>query len=176
MSPGWHDVTTGPRDWSENGDQRQWRVATSSYQTISYGHSCHHIVTSQNYSLRNSPHNRQLPERISRITTVIFYCQNAVPQYVLTFICLRPALCFILVCNCGLTVRNKRICYVMLCRRRAVKMWRRPFVSHYLQLYLLTSAVTGSKIRHSGGKLNSKQTSNGRKYVIMNRFIAMTSV
>ena len=27
----------------------------------------------------------------------------------------RPALCFIFVYNCGLTVRNKRICYVMLC-------------------------------------------------------------
>jgi len=36
------------------------------------------------------------------------------PQYVLTFIYFRPALCFILVYNCGLTVRNKRICYVML--------------------------------------------------------------
>ena len=31
------------------------------------------------------------------------------------FVCFRPALCFILVYNCGLTVRNKRICYVMLC-------------------------------------------------------------
>ena len=42
-------------------------------------------------------------------------CQNVVPQYVLTFIDFRPALCFILVYNGGLTVRNKRICYVMLC-------------------------------------------------------------
>jgi len=33
--------------------------------------------------------------------------------YVLTFIYFRPALCFIFVYNCGLTVRNKRICYVM---------------------------------------------------------------
>ena len=41
-------------------------------------------------------------------------CQNVVPQYVLTFIDFRPALCFILVYNGGLTVRNKRICYVML--------------------------------------------------------------
>ena len=31
------------------------------------------------------------------------------------FVCFRPALCFILVYNCGLTVRNKRICYVTLC-------------------------------------------------------------
>jgi len=33
----------------------------------------------------------------------------------LTFIYFRPALCFILVHNCGLTVRNKRICYAMIC-------------------------------------------------------------
>jgi len=32
-------------------------------------------------------------------------------QYVLTSIYFRPALCFILVYNCGLTVRNKWICY-----------------------------------------------------------------
>ena len=32
-----------------------------------------------------------------------------------TFMHFRPALCFILVYNCGLTVRNKRMCYVMLC-------------------------------------------------------------
>ena len=40
-----------------------------------------------------------------------------VPQYVLTnltCIYFRPTLCFILVYNCGLTVRNKRICYVMI--------------------------------------------------------------
>ena len=43
------------------------------------------------------------------------YCHNVVPQYVLTFICFRPALCFILVYDCGLTVHNKRICYVVLC-------------------------------------------------------------
>ena len=36
--------------------------------------------------------------------------------YVLTFIYFGLALCFILVYNCGLTVRNKRICYVMLTR------------------------------------------------------------
>jgi len=42
-------------------------------------------------------------------------CQNVVPQYVLTFIDFRPALCFIPVYIGGLTVRNKRICYVMLC-------------------------------------------------------------
>jgi len=42
--------------------------------------------------------------------------QSVVPQYVLTsmYACISPALCFILVHNCGLTVRNKRICYVML--------------------------------------------------------------
>ena len=33
----------------------------------------------------------------------------------LTFIYIRPALCFIFVYNCCLTVRNKWICYVMLC-------------------------------------------------------------
>jgi len=38
----------------------------------------------------------------------------------LTFIYFSPALCFIFVYNCGLTVRNKRICYVRLCYRAAV--------------------------------------------------------
>jgi len=32
----------------------------------------------------------------------------------LTFIYFSPVLCFILEYNCGLTVRNKRICNVML--------------------------------------------------------------
>ena len=46
-----------------------------------------------------------------------FYCQNVVPKYVLTYIYFRPtSLCFIFVYNCGLTVRNKRMCYVMLPR------------------------------------------------------------
>jgi len=41
-----------------------------------------------------------------------------VPQYVLCFIYSSPALCFILVYNCGLTVRNKRmLCYVMVAVR-----------------------------------------------------------
>ena len=71
--------------------------------------------TAQNYNLTNRPHNRQLPDRISRITDCNFTCQNVVPKYVLTFIFFRPALCFIFVYNCGLTVCNKRICYVMLC-------------------------------------------------------------
>jgi len=30
------------------------------------------------------------------------------------FIHFRPVLCFILMYNCGLTVRNKRICYVVM--------------------------------------------------------------
>ena len=38
----------------------------------------------------------------------------------------RPALCFILVYNCGLTVRNKRICYIML-----------PTVNFYHSLYTM---------------------------------------
>ena len=44
--------------------------------------------------------------------------------YVLYF---RPALRFIFVYNCGLTVRNKRICYVMLYypRRPAQYYYRR---------------------------------------------------
>ena len=41
-------------------------------------------------------------------------------QYVLTFIYYTPVLCFIFVHNCGLTVRNKRICYVM-----TGDLWRR---------------------------------------------------
>jgi len=69
--------------------------------------------TAQNYSLRNRPHDRQLiPDRISRITDCNFTVRML---YVLSFIYFRPALCFILVYNCGLTVRNKRICYVMFC-------------------------------------------------------------
>jgi len=44
----------------------------------------------------------------------VLYCKNVVPQYVLTFIYFRPVLCFTLLYNCSLTVRNKRICYVML--------------------------------------------------------------
>jgi len=67
--------------------------------------------TAQNYSLR--PHNRQLPESISRITYCNFTVRMLYSKYVLTFIYFRPAL-FIFVFNCGLTVRNKRICYVLL--------------------------------------------------------------
>ena len=71
--------------------------------------------TAQNYSLRNRPHNRQLTDRISRITDCNFtlrmlYCN----MYWLLYTYFSPVFCFILVYNCGLTVRNKRICYVML--------------------------------------------------------------
>jgi len=56
-----------------------------------------------------------LPDRISRITdcnfTVRMLYRN---MYWLLYIYFRPALCFILVYNCGLTVRSKRINYVML--------------------------------------------------------------
>ena len=45
--------------------------------------------TAQNYSLRKRPQNRQLPDRISRITD----CNSTV----LTFIYFRPAICFIFV-------------------------------------------------------------------------------
>ena len=45
----------------------------------------------------------------------VLYCKNVVPQYVLTFIYFSPVLCFTLVYNCSLRVRNKQICYVMLC-------------------------------------------------------------
>ena len=44
----------------------------------------------------------------------VLYCKNVVPQYVLTFIYFSPVLCFTLVYNCSLRVRNKQICYVML--------------------------------------------------------------
>ena len=59
------------------------------------------------------PMYRQLPDRISRITDGNFtvrmlYCN------IYWHIYFRPALCFILVYDCGLTVRNKRICYFML--------------------------------------------------------------
>jgi len=73
--------------------------------------------TAQNYSLRNEidltidSYGATWPH-ISN-NGLQFYCQNVVPQYVSTFIYFRPALCFILVYNCGLTVRNKRIRYVM---------------------------------------------------------------
>jgi len=45
--------------------------------------------TAQNYNLRKRPQNRQLPDRISRITD----CNSTV----LTFIYFRPAICFIFV-------------------------------------------------------------------------------
>ena len=73
--------------------------------------------TAQNYSLRKRPHNRQLPDRLSGIMDCNFTvpeCCTAICR-LLAFIYFRPALCFILVYNCVLTVRNKRICYVMLC-------------------------------------------------------------
>ena len=69
--------------------------------------------TAQNYSLRNRPHNRQLPDRISRITDCNFIVR-ILYRNMYWLLCLRPALCFILVYNCGLTVRNKRIRYAML--------------------------------------------------------------
>jgi len=71
--------------------------------------------TAQNYSLRNRPHNRQLPDYVSGITgcnfTVRMLYRNI---YRLLCILASPALCFILVYNCGLTVRNKRIRYVII--------------------------------------------------------------
>ena len=68
--------------------------------------------TAQNYSLRNRPHNRQLPDCISQITDCNFTVRMLY-QNMYSFIYFRHALCFIFVYNCGLTVRNKRICYVM---------------------------------------------------------------
>jgi len=46
-------------------------------------------------------------------------CGNAFAENIFAYIFLyfTPALCFILVYNCGLTVRNERLCYVMLCIR-----------------------------------------------------------
>jgi len=74
--------------------------------------------TAQNYSLRNRPHNRQLPDRISRITDCNFTVRTLYRNmYWLSGLYFSPALCSILAYNCGLTVRNKRICYVMLCCR-----------------------------------------------------------
>ena len=70
--------------------------------------------TAQNYSLRNRPQNRQLPDRISRITdcnfTVRMLYRN---MYWLLYI--------LDLYNCGLTVRNKRISYVMLCINQSLK-------------------------------------------------------
>ena len=70
--------------------------------------------TAQNYSLRNKPHNRQLPNCISQITDCNFTVRMLY-QNMYSFMYFRHALCFIFVYNCGLTVHNKRICYVMLC-------------------------------------------------------------
>jgi len=55
----------------------------------------------------------------------------------------RTALCFILVYNCGVTVRNKRICYVMLCYAMLATehgRWPRPALStpYFLPLYFET--------------------------------------
>jgi len=54
----------------------------------------------------------QLPDRISRITDCNFTIKMLYRNmYWLLYI---SNLCFILVHNCGLTVRNKRICYVIV--------------------------------------------------------------
>ena len=68
--------------------------------------------TAQNYSLRNRPHNRQLPDRISRITdfTVRMLYRN---MYWLLYILDMRFVLFLHKAS-GLTVRNKRICYVII--------------------------------------------------------------
>ena len=72
------------------------------------------LPTAQNYSLRNRPHNRQLPDRISRITdcnfTVRMLYRNM--YWLLYILDLRFVLFLCRPYDCGLTVRNKRICYV----------------------------------------------------------------
>ena len=82
-----------------------------------FGYSVRHSEqhhTKHNWTT-NRPHNRQLPGRISRITDCNFTVRMLYRNKYWLFIYFTPALCFILMYNCGLTVRNKRICYVMLC-------------------------------------------------------------
>ena len=87
---------------------------------------------SHSYSLRTRTHSRQLPDRLSRladcnfITRMLFYQSywhssvfiisftvNDVNNCV--FVCSNAVYIWLWCCNCGLTVINKRICYVMLC-------------------------------------------------------------
>ena len=55
----------------------------------------------------------------SYLATQLFTCDR------MSYIYFRPALCFILMYNCGLTVRNKRICYVMLSTDTFTHTWIR---------------------------------------------------
>ena len=89
-------------------------------------------ATSHSYSLKTRTHNRQLPDRLSRladcnfITCMLFYqlywhlsafiisfTVNDVNNCV--FVCSNAVYILLRCCNCGLSVINKRICYVMLC-------------------------------------------------------------
>ena len=103
--------------------------------------------TAQNYSLRNRPHNRQLPDRISRITDCNFIVRMLYRNmYWLIYIYFRPVLCFILVYNCGLTVRNKRICYVvMLWCGHGHSGTRTPWLRHCISRSALLSRLRGFK-------------------------------
>ena len=88
-------------------------------------------ATSHSYSLRTRTHNRQLPDRLSRladcnfITRMLFYQSywhssafifsftvNDVNNCI--FVCSNAVYILLRCCNCGLPVINKRICY-MLC-------------------------------------------------------------
>ena len=71
--------------------------------------------TAQNYSLRSRPHNRKLPDRISRITECNFTVRMLYRNiYWLLYILDLCFVFFILVYHCSLTVRNKQVC-CMLC-------------------------------------------------------------
>ena len=65
----------------------------------------------------------------------------------------RPALCFIFVYNCGLTVRNKRICYVMLC----LPLCRRQAEPH-------------AQIQKWVDGIGDKRVKSDRSVVVLHRF------
>jgi len=83
-------------------------------------------ATSHSYSLRKRAHSRQLPDRLSRLVNCIFivrmlfyqsafmtsFTVNDVNNCVL--LCSNAVYILLRRCNCGLSVINKRICYVML--------------------------------------------------------------
>ena len=88
-------------------------------------------ASSHSYSLRKRAHNRQLPDRLSRlvdcnfIIRMLFYQSSwHLSAFIFSFtvndvnncgfVCSNVVYILLQCCNCGLPVINKRICYVML--------------------------------------------------------------
>ena len=108
-----------PNGWMDQDDNLQRLL----HQLVS--------ATSHSYTLRKRAHNRQLPDRLSRlvdcnyIIRMLFYQSYwHLSAFVFSFtiddvnncvfVCSNVVYILLLCCNCGLPVSNKRICYVML--------------------------------------------------------------